>query len=86
MFTRQTSRADVRILGKVHIMVQLQDSNVIVQSSSVEFRMNVHTDDVPFDVREELYVMVDIPFPESYPEVSALVGLDAVSCGDDVTR
>lgn len=85
-FIRQTSRGNVRMLLEVDVKIQSQDGDVIVQSAGIKFGVHNDVVDVALNVREELDVMIDVPFAESGAKVPVIVGPDAVSRGQNVTR
>jgi len=61
-FIRQTSCANMRVLSKIDVMFQLQNSDVISKSAGVELRVHKNTHDVALDVGVEFDVMIYIPF------------------------
>lgn len=69
----QTGGTDVGILGEVHWVVQLEDGQVIVQSSGIVFGVDVHRNHIAFDVGEELHVMVDIPLAQAHTQIEAIL-------------
>lgn len=69
----QTGGTDVGILGEVHWVVQLEDGQVIVQSSGIVFGVDVHRNHIAFDVGEELHVVVDIPFAQADAQIEAVL-------------
>lgn len=74
----------MRILIEVNIVIQFQDCNIVVERSSVEFGMDEDANDVTFDIREKLDVVVNVPFSESSTKITTCMGLDTVSSGNDV--
>lgn len=67
-------------------MVQLENSDVIGESSGVKLGVHVDADDVALYVRIKLDVVVYVPFAQSRAKIATGVGLHAVSSGDDVSR
>lgn len=72
-FIGKTGRRDVRGVGEVDRLVHLQDGQIVVQRSSVVLWVHLHRDDVPFDVRIELDVVVDVPFTQADAQIEAVV-------------
>lgn len=62
VFIRQTGGANVRVLCEIDIMIQLQNSDVVGKSASVELRMYENADDVALDVGIELDIVIHVPF------------------------
>jgi len=69
----QTGGTNVWILSEINWMIQLQDGQIIVQSASIVFRMNVHGNNITFNVREELHIMVDIPFAQAHTQIETIL-------------
>lgn len=76
----------MRGLGVVQGTIELQNGNIVVQSTSIVLGVDVHGHDVTLDVWIELNVVVDIPFAETDTQVEATVLLDAMGSGDHVLR
>lgn len=53
------------VFGPIDRFIHTEDGNVVVESAGVEFWMDVHRDDVAFDVGEEFDVMVDVPLTKT---------------------
>lgn len=70
---RQTGGTDVRVLGEVDGMIQLENGQIVVQRTGIVFGMNVHRYYIAFDVGEELHVMVDIPFAQTHTQIEAIL-------------
>lgn len=74
----------MRVRNEVDGFVHPQDGDVVLKGSGVELRMDLEESHVSFDVRVELDVVVDVPFAQTDSQVVRAVGLDAMSCRDDV--
>lgn len=61
VFVWQTGCSDMRIFIKINIMIELHNSNVIIQSASIKFRMNMYSDNISFNIWIKFNVMIDIP-------------------------
>lgn len=68
-FIRQTGWTDVRRGGKVYRSVESNDGQIVVQGTGIVFRMNGYGDHIAFDVREELDVMINIPFAQADTQI-----------------
>lgn len=65
----QTGRAYVRVTAKVDRLVHAKYGQVIIQRAGIEFPVNDHAGHVRFYVREELHVVVDVPFAKTDAQV-----------------
>lgn len=69
----QAGGADVWVLGEVNGMIQLEDGQIIVQSAGIILGMDVHRDNITFDVREEFHIVVDVPFAQTHTQIEAIL-------------
>lgn len=78
----KTDRRDVGIALEVHMAVQFDESNVIVEVARVVLGMDVDGQNVHLDIWVELDIIVDIPLPEPDAELLWAVPLDTVGGGE----
>lgn len=58
----QAGWADVRRSGEVDWLTQFKNRQIVVKSSGVVFGMDMNGDHIALDVREELDIVVHVPF------------------------
>lgn len=76
----------MRIFFEIDFVIELQNGDVVIKGTGVEFWMHVNTDDITFDVWEEFNVMIDVPFAEACTQVTACVSLDTMGSCHYVSR
>ena len=81
---RKTDGTDVRIPGEVHVPVQSDHGNVIVQVARIKVLVDEDVRGVEFNVSVKLRIVVHVPFTQSNSQVLGLVVLDTVGRGEDV--
>jgi len=81
---RKTYRRYVGVLGIIHVAIQPDHGNVIVQVAPGEIGVQEDILSVELDMSVEFGVVVDIPLPESDPKIFWSVALDAVSGGKNM--
>lgn len=59
--------------GKVNRTVHLQDGQIVVEGTGVVLGVNLHGDNIPFDVRIEFNIVVYVPFAQTNAEIEAVV-------------
>ena len=70
----------MRISLKVNKTIKLDDSNIIIEVTRVELRMNVDAKTIHLNIWIKLAVIVDIPLPQPDPQLLRSVLLDTMSC------
>jgi len=81
---RKTYRRYVGVLGIIHVAIQPDHGNVIVQVATGEIGVQEDILSVELDMSVEFGIVVDIPLPESDPKIFWSVALDAVSGGKNM--
>jgi len=81
---RKTYRRYVGVLGIIHVAIQPDHGNVIVQVATGKIGVQEDILSVELDMSVEFGIVVDIPLPESDPKIFWSVALDAVSGGKNM--
>ena len=66
---READGGDVWVLLEVHIAVEPDDGEIVVEVAAVELWMDADAEDVQLNVGVELAVVVHVPFAQPHPQL-----------------
>lgn len=75
----QTGGANVRVLGEIDRVVQLQNSQVIIERASIVLGMNVHGDNIAFNIGEEFDIMIHIPLAQAHAQIETILTVERIN-------